>query len=221
MEMVTKLGILVVRMEVETQAKTQAYRDAGRLGGLSISAAKQAAARRNGNKGGRPRKDRRSRILKLWNSSADENWGTPQAFFDALDEEFQFSLDAAASASNHKCECYYTKEEDGLIQRWSGRIFCNPPYGNMTAAFMRKATAERDNCEVIVMLVPARTSTQWWRDTVWDGESAKTGITVRFPPRLQNDKRNHPSKSEKRWPFPCALVIFRPDVAGKKRQNRL
>jgi hypothetical protein len=84
----------------------------------------------------------------------------------------------------------------------------------MTPAFMTKAAAERQNCEVIVMLVAARTSTQWWRDNVWNGEGAKTGVTVRFPPRLKNDKRNHPSKSEKRWPFPCALVIFKPDVAG-------
>jgi site-specific DNA-methyltransferase (adenine-specific) len=210
-------------MEAKTQAETQArYAELGRMGGMSISDAKRAAARLNGRKGGRPRKDRRSRILKLWNSSADENWGTPQAFFDALDEEFQFSLDAAASASNHKCERYYTKKENGLIQRWSGRVWCNPPYSaTMTPAFMQKAAAERKNCEVIVMLVPSRTSTQWWRDSVWDGEGAKRGVTVRFPPRLKNDTRNHPSRSEKRWPFPCALVIFRPDVAGIKRQNRL
>jgi site-specific DNA-methyltransferase (adenine-specific) len=147
------------------------------------------------------------------NSSADENWGTPQSFFDDLNREFNFSLDAAASAVNHKCKRYYTKDDDALTRPWSGRVFCNPPYSaKMTPAFMRKATEERNNCEVIVMLVPSRTSTQWWRETVWDGEGAHTGVTVRFPPRIKNDKRNHPSKSERRWPFPCALVIFRPDA---------
>jgi phage N-6-adenine-methyltransferase len=203
-------------MNPETQAITQArYAELGRTGGLSISDAKRAAARLNGRKGGRPRKDRRSRITKLLTSSKDENWGTPQSFYLELNDEFEFELDAAASVTNAKCARYYTKEDNSVMQPWSGRVWCNPPYSaTMTPAFMQKAAAERNNCEVIVMLVPSRTSTQWWRDTVWDGEGAKRGVTVRFPPRLKNDTRNHPSKSEKRWPFPCALVIFRPDVAG-------
>jgi phage N-6-adenine-methyltransferase len=205
---------MAMETQAETQAENQRYAELGRAGGLSISDAKRAAARLNGKKGGRPPKDRRSRILKLWNSSADENWGTPQSFFDKLNTEFRFTLDAAASATNAKCARYYTKEDNALMQPWSDRVWCNPPYSaTMTPAFMQKASTERNNCQIIVILVPARTSTQWWRDTVWDGELAKRGVTVRFPPRLKNDKRNHPSKSEKRWPFPCALVIFRPDAA--------
>ena len=202
-------------MEKETQAITQAtyYPEWGRRGGLSTSELKREAARANGARGGRPRKDRRSRVTKLLNSSADENWGTPQLFFDELNEEFRFTCDAAASSTNHKCSRYYTKEDNSLNQPWSGRVWCNPPYSaKMSPAFMRKAAAERNNCEVIVMLIPSRTSTQWWRDTVWDGEGAKRGVTVRFPPRLKNDRQNHPSKSERRWPFPCAVVIFRPDA---------
>src|ERR1035441_4006151 len=180
-------------MEAKTQAETQArYAELGRMGGMSVSDVKRVAARLNGRKGGRPRKDRRSRILKLWNSSADENWGTPQSFFDELNEEFKFTLDAAASSANHKCERYFPKEDDALLQPWSGRVWCNPPYSaKLTPAFMAKASAERNRCEVIVMLVPSRTSTQGWRDNVWDGEAAHRGVTVRFPPRLKNDTRNH------------------------------
>src|ERR1035441_6516318 len=103
METATKVGILVPIMNPENQAENQArYAELGRTGGLSISDAKRAAARLNGRKGGRPRKDRRSRVTKLLNSSTDENWGTPQSFFDELNEEFQFTLDAAASSADRK-----------------------------------------------------------------------------------------------------------------------
>ena len=200
----------------ETQAEnpSELYRELGRLGGLSRSDAKTAAARKNGRKGGRPRKDRRSRAMRLLGSTKDENWGTPQSFFDELNAEFRFTLDAAASEANAKCPTFYTREDDALQQRWKGRVFCNPPYGRiMTPAFVRKASEERNNCKVIVMLLPARTSTKWFRDYVWEGvrNQPYLGVEVRFPPRLKNDKRNHPSKSERRWPFPCVIIVFRPD----------
>ena len=47
------------KLEMETQAypsETQAYAMAGRLGGISNRKAKREAARRNGAKGGRPRR---------------------------------------------------------------------------------------------------------------------------------------------------------------------
>ena len=67
---------------------------------------------------------------KVHFSSASGNWSTPQDFFDKLDEEFHFTLDPCADDLNHKCEKYYTEEQDGLKQDWSGEIvFCNPPYG--------------------------------------------------------------------------------------------
>ena len=56
-------------------------------------------------------------------SSDKKNWETPQKFFDALNEEFHFTLDAAASHENHKCENYYTEEQDGLAQDWGGKQY--------------------------------------------------------------------------------------------------
>jgi len=205
---------------IETQAENPSavYRELGRLGGLSRSEAKTAAARKNGRKGGRPSKDRRSRAMRLIGSSEDENWGTPQSFFDELNSEFHFTLDAAASESNAKCKRFYSKEDDALTQTWSGKVWLNPPYGaKSTPAFVRKASEERNNCEVIVALVPARTSTKWFRDYVWNSVMNQPyhGVEVRFPPRLKNDKRNHPSKSECRWPFACVLIIWRPAGAAR------
>lgn len=53
-------------------------------------------------------------------SSARQDWATPQDLFDELNEEFHFNLDPCASAENHKCERYFTEEDNGLLQEWGG-----------------------------------------------------------------------------------------------------
>lgn len=55
----------------------------------------------------------------LFSSNSDE-WATPQNIFDSLNEEFNFNLDPCATESNHKCDLFYTKENDGLSQKWGG-----------------------------------------------------------------------------------------------------
>ena len=66
-------------------------------------------------------------------------WETPQDLFDKLNETFHFNLDVCATPENAKCERYFTKEDDGLKQEWSGRCWMNPPYGKELADWMRKA----------------------------------------------------------------------------------
>lgn len=51
-------------------------------------------------------------------SSQNMNWCTPQDFFDILNAEFHFVLDAAATERSAKCKKYYTPETDGLVQSW-------------------------------------------------------------------------------------------------------
>lgn len=51
-------------------------------------------------------------------SSKKMDWCTPQDFFDHLNEEFGFVLDAAATDKTAKCPLYYTPETDGLSQSW-------------------------------------------------------------------------------------------------------
>ena len=63
-------------------------------------------------------------------TSNKDDWETPQSLFDQLDEEFHFTLDAASSDQNAKCEHHYTVENSGLEHSWEGEtVFCNPPYG--------------------------------------------------------------------------------------------
>ena len=55
----------------------------------------------------------------LFSHKSDE-WETPQKIFDELNEEFHFNLDPCATDDNHKCDVYYTKKDDGLVQNWGG-----------------------------------------------------------------------------------------------------
>lgn len=53
-------------------------------------------------------------------TSSSDSWATPQWLFDELNTKYHFTLDAAASDENHKCDRYYTVKEDGLTQKWGG-----------------------------------------------------------------------------------------------------
>ena len=63
--------------------------------------------------------DNRNMNTDLMFSSATDQWATPQDFFDRLNEEFHFTLDVAADETNHKCDEYYDKLTDGLVQPWT------------------------------------------------------------------------------------------------------
>ncbi len=55
----------------------------------------------------------------LFSSNTDE-WYTPLDFYEKLNEEFHFDLDPCATAENHKCDRYFTREDDGLSKSWGG-----------------------------------------------------------------------------------------------------
>lgn len=102
-------------------------------------------------------------------SSKTDNWATPQDFFDNLNEEFHFTLDPCANEENHKCDLFYTKEQDGLTKDWGGNVvFCNPPYGKEIADWVRYSyeQSQKPNTTV-VMLIPARTDTRYFHDYIY------------------------------------------------------
>lgn len=101
--------------------------------------------------------------------AATVEWSTPQEFFDALNADFgPFTLDAAASVWNAKCPTYYTEETDGLAQPWTGRVWCNPPYGPGIGKWVAKGheAVKTGQAEVVVLFIPSRTDTRWWHDHV-------------------------------------------------------
>lgn len=97
-------------------------------------------------------------------TSASDEWETPQDFYDELNKEFHFTLDVCATEKNSKCAQYFTKEQNGLLQEWSGVVWCNPPYGREIGKWVEKAA--KSTCPV-VMLLPARTDTKWFHDWIY------------------------------------------------------
>lgn len=149
---------------------------------------------------------KRLSITKGMFTSTTDLWETPQAFFDQLNAEFCFSLDACALPWNAKCERYYTPEQDGLSQIWTGVVWCNPPYGRKIGKWVEKAVASVSEGATVVMLLPARTDTQWFHRYIYHQAE------IRFVPgRLKFGGA--------KWnaPFPCMVVIFRP--GGKNRDD--
>lgn len=73
-------------------------------------------------------------------TSASEEWATPQDLFDRLNDEFHFTIDACATKENAKVSRFFTKDQDGLKQDWTGEtVWCNPPYGRQIKHWIYKA----------------------------------------------------------------------------------
>lgn len=146
-------------------------------------------------------------------------WGTPKNLFDALHQEFGFTIDVAADARNAKVAKFYTKDDDGLKQPWAGRVWCNPPWsdGEVSAWLKRGLDATTSGeAEVAVYLLPARTDPAWWHDFVMKSQEVRLiRGRLKFIPtdglctakgkvkRCPGPCRGHSA------PFPCAVVVFR------------
>ena len=92
------------------------------------------------------------------------DWQTPREVFDALNEEFRFTLDAAASDHNHLCERYLTEAEDGLRSDWLDNVvFLNPPYGKGLEDWVKKCANASEMGATVVALLPSAVDTKWFR----------------------------------------------------------
>jgi phage N-6-adenine-methyltransferase len=153
---------------------------------------------------------RKRRRCSIHFRSAGCEWATPADFFASVDAEFHFDLDTCASADNAKCARFFTKDEDGLAQRWTGRVWCNPPYGRAIGAWMRKAyeSVQGGDAEVVVCLVFARTDTSWWHDYALRGEVRYLRGRLRF------------GGAESSAPFPSVLIIYRAGAVFRNGEPR-
>lgn len=148
----------------------------------------------------------------LFTSTTDE-WPTPQDLFDTLHAEFNFTLDPCADASNAKCTKFYTREDDGLAQDWSGSVFMNPPYGREMSRWVAKAYEESVKGSTVVCLIPARTDTAYWHDYVMKAHEVRF---IRKRLHFANDRhaqrKAEGKASAHNAPFPSVVVVFRPGV---------
>lgn len=143
----------------------------------------------------------------LFTSDA-EDWGTPQFLFDALDAEFNFTLDACASHTNAKCDRYFTKTDDALQCAWRGRVWLNPPYGRTIGDFLGHAHAQviLGNAELVAALVPMRSETKWFHAFAMRAAEIRLlnkRLTFETPRGTEYALKGHNA------PFPSAVIIFK------------
>ncbi len=102
----------------------------------------------------------------MWNetkfSHKTVHWETPKEVYDPLNEEFHFTFDPCP---------LYCENPDTFYNDWHGRVYCNPPYDNESIRhFLEKGLLEltKRNIEIIVYLLPVKTSKKWFHDLVWN-----------------------------------------------------
>lgn len=134
--------------------------------------------------------------------SARQDWETPLELFDPLHKEFGFTLDAAASQQNTKVSQYFSAEDNALTKSWGRNIvWLNPPYGTNTAPikiWVEKAYQESLKGATVVMLIPARTNTNWFHDICLKHGEVRF---IKGRPKFGGAKHGLPQ--------PLCLVIFR------------
>lgn len=109
-------------------------------------------------------------VKQTWFKRDKVDYATPLDIFDPLNKEFGFTLDVAASIDNAKCKKFFSKENNGLAQKWEGVCWMNPPFGKEMKQWVKKAFEEWKTGVTVVCLLPARTNTAWWHDWVMKGE---------------------------------------------------
>lgn len=148
-------------------------------------------------------------------TSDKQDWETPQEFFDNLNNEFDFELDAFASDKNAKCKHFFTERDDSFQQDWTKykSIFINPPYtSNVQDEVLKKIndTISSNWRGVIVLLIPARTDTKRWHDYIFNKAD-----DIRFiKGRLRFEVDGIPRGSST---FPSAVIVY--DLRNKEEES--
>jgi len=94
-----------------------------------------------------------------------DEWLTPPEILSALGP---FDLDPCACSEPRPWPTaaqHFTREDNGLLRSWTGRIWLNPPYGSplIIGPWMRRMVAHSNG----IALIFARTETDLFHETVW------------------------------------------------------
>ena len=151
----------------------------------------------------------KSHTWAVIHSSANQCWRTPSELFNKLNEEFGFTLDAAAQEDSALLPSWFGPDHsdparrDALSNRWRGVVWCNPPYGRTVGKWVEKAALEAELGSTVVMLVMANTDTTYFHDHALKAEEIRfIRGRVRFL-RHDGTKANAAPKGS-------MLLIFKP-----------
>lgn len=95
-----------------------------------------------------------------------KNWQTPPDFFEILNKDHKFTVDACGAKDDpirEQLPRFWGEKEDGLAQSWKGeRVFCNPPYDDGIPKWLEKRTESL----LTFYLLPPSIDTLWFHDIV-------------------------------------------------------
>lgn len=118
-------------------------------------------------------------IQEHW--TGDIEWYTPKYIIDAVREVMgDIDLDPASNDEAQKtirAESYYTQKDNGLEQRWYGRVFLNPPFKQPLIQQFIDKLLDSIECEDVtqaILLTNNNTDTQWFH------AAARLANNVRF-----------------------------------------
>ena len=98
------------------------------------------------------------------NTENKPEWLTPPDIIKSLGS---FDLDPCAPHKEKRpwatAENHYALPVDGLTAPWGGRVWCNPPYGRETFAWLKKLASHGNG----IALIFARTETVGFHTEIW------------------------------------------------------
>lgn len=101
--------------------------------------------------------------------TGEMEWYTPALYIEKARRVMGgIDLDPASCAAAQqivKATSFYTVEDDGLQQKWHGRVWLNPPYaGALVASFARKMVESWTAGDLVAafMLTNSYTEVSWW-----------------------------------------------------------
>lgn len=120
---------------------------------------------------------------EVYASKASDDWATPSFIYSQV------------NANGYFDPCPLHSKTNGLIIPWHKKTFVNPPYSQLRV-WVKKAIEESRNGNRVILLIPARTDTQAFKEIYEYGANIKFIIgRLRF-------------NEAKPAPFPSMLVTL-------------
>lgn len=180
-----------IRRPAAGLSNSDALKNAPTLADLGISKRESAeaqklaaipASRFDALKAGETTKKQALSPVHVSNNSGENEWYTPKEYIDAAHDALEtIDLDPASSEianATVKAKTFYTAAQNGLEQKWRGRVWMNPPYAQpLIAQFCAKLAESIESGTVTEAIALVNNATE----TAWFNSLAEKASAICFP----------------------------------------